>query len=204
MKDTRDRILLTALRLFARDGYEAVSVSDIAGELGITKGALYRHYRNKRDIFDSILARMEELDAVRAGAYELPEGTAEEMPEAYSGASVDRMVDYAESQFRYWTEDEFAASFRRLLTLEQYRSREMEKLCQQYLISGPVGYMADLFAAAALPQPMEEAVGFYAPMFLLYGVYDGAEDKSAVLSLLDSLMENARTRLKKLMNEVKS
>ncbi len=204
MKDTKDRILLTALRLFARDGYEAVSVSDIAGELGITKGALYRHYRNKRDVLDSILARMEELDAARAGEYGLPEGTAEEMPEAYSGASVDRMVDYAKSQFRYWTEDDFAASFRRLLTLEQYRNREMGKLCQQYLISGPVGYMADLFAAAGLPRPMEEAVGFYAPMFFLYGVHDGAEDRAAVLSLLDCLMENARARLKKLMNEVKS
>ncbi len=47
-------------------------------------------------------------------------------------------------------------------------------------------------------------MGFYAPMFFLYGVHDGAEDRAAVLSLLDCLMENARARLKKLMNEVKS
>ena len=57
--DTKERILLSALRLFARDGYEAVSVSSIAAELSITKGALYRHYQSKRDIFDHILARME-------------------------------------------------------------------------------------------------------------------------------------------------
>jgi len=37
-----------ALHLFARDGYEAVSVSQIAGELDMTKGALYRHYKSKR------------------------------------------------------------------------------------------------------------------------------------------------------------
>ncbi|MBR0281428.1 MAG: helix-turn-helix transcriptional regulator, partial [Oscillibacter sp.] len=42
MGDTKERILLTALHLFAKDGYKAVSVSAIAGELGITKGALYR------------------------------------------------------------------------------------------------------------------------------------------------------------------
>ena len=35
MADTRENILNTALRLFARDGYEAVSVSAIAGALGI-------------------------------------------------------------------------------------------------------------------------------------------------------------------------
>ena len=38
MTDTKEQILITALHLFARDGYEAVSVSAIAGELGITKG----------------------------------------------------------------------------------------------------------------------------------------------------------------------
>ena len=46
MPDTKESILMTALHLFARDGYQAVSVSAIAGELGMTKGALYKHYRN--------------------------------------------------------------------------------------------------------------------------------------------------------------
>ena len=58
MENTKERILLTALELFARDGYEAVSVSTIAGALGMTKGALYRHYANKRAIFESIVKRM--------------------------------------------------------------------------------------------------------------------------------------------------
>lgn len=35
--NTKEKILVTALRLFAVYGYEAVSVSQIAGELGITK-----------------------------------------------------------------------------------------------------------------------------------------------------------------------
>ncbi|MEW9124102.1 MAG: TetR/AcrR family transcriptional regulator [Thermotaleaceae bacterium] len=57
MPDTKERLLLTALRLFAQDSYEAVSVSAIAGELGMTKGTLYKHYKNKRDIFDCIVER---------------------------------------------------------------------------------------------------------------------------------------------------
>ena len=59
MTDTKERIMQTALDMFSCRGYEAVSVSDIAGELGITKGALYRHYKSKRDIFDHIIAHME-------------------------------------------------------------------------------------------------------------------------------------------------
>ena len=52
--DTKENILMAALHLFARDGYEAVSVSTIAGELGMTKGALYKHYKSKREIFDAV------------------------------------------------------------------------------------------------------------------------------------------------------
>ena len=66
MSDTKEKIMMTALRLFAKDGYEAVSVSRIAGELGMTKGALYKHYKNKRDIFDSILNHVCRLDMERS------------------------------------------------------------------------------------------------------------------------------------------
>lgn len=196
MNDTKERILLAALRLFARDGYEAASVSAIAGELGVTKGALYKHYASKRAIFESILARMERRDAEQAEAHGVPEGAAEDMPDAYQSTPIDNMVDYARAMFRYWTEDGFAAPFRRMLTLEQYRSAEMARLYRQYLAEGPLDYMAELFAGAGLPRPREEAAAFYAPMFLLYSVYDAAEDKAAVLSLLDGVMENARLHLK--------
>ena len=73
MSETKERILDTALRLFARSGFDAVSVSEIAAELSITKGALYKHYKNKRDIFDSIVEKMYCIDAQRAEEYKVPE-----------------------------------------------------------------------------------------------------------------------------------
>ena len=184
MRDTKERILRTALDLFAREGYEAVSVSAIAGALGMTKGALYRHYESKRDIFDSILHRMEQRDAAQAQADGVPEGTAAEMGERYETTSMEAIVTFSLSMFRYWTEDPFAAAFRRLLTLEQYRSREMGALYQQYLASGPLDYVTDLFTALRLSRPREAAAAFYGPMFLLYSVYDGAEDRGETLTLL--------------------
>lgn len=48
MYNTRERILNAALHCFAQNGYEAASISDIASQLGISKGALYRHFANKR------------------------------------------------------------------------------------------------------------------------------------------------------------
>ena len=195
MSDTKESILLAALRLFARDGFEATSVSTIAGALGITKGALYRHYRNKRDIFDSIVARMEQQDAESAAAFSLPEGTLQEMPDEYRHASVNSLVDFSRAQFRYWTEDDFASSFRKMRTLEQYRSEEMMHLYQQYLAAGPLGYTADLFRSLGYEQPEKKAAAFYAPMFLLYSVYDGAQSKSAVTAEIDEYLESVRRRM---------
>ncbi len=195
MAGTKERILQTALRLFAANGYEAVSVSDIAGALHVTKGALYRHYQSKRDIFDSILARMEQRDAEQAKAHDLPEGTRQEMESAYENAGIDEIMAFSKAMFRYWTEDEFASQFRKMLTLEQFRSAEMGRLYQQYLVSGPLDYLTDLFSAMNLSHPREKAAACYAPMFLLYSVYDGAADRGNVTRLLDQCMENVRQAL---------
>lgn len=64
MRNRKEEIMIVALHLFARDGYETVYVSRIAGELDMTKGALYRHNKRKRDIFDCIVQRMEQQDGI--------------------------------------------------------------------------------------------------------------------------------------------
>lgn len=195
MGQTKEKIWITALELFAQNGYEAVSVSDIAGQLGITKGALYKHYTNKRAIFDCIIARMEQQDAERAGEFTLPEGTLVQMPEKYCHTSLERLTAYSKEQFRYWTQDPFAVPFRRMLTLEQYRCDEMARLYQQYLAAGPLGYVTDLLGSLGFDHPQQRAAVFYAPMFLLYSVYDGAEDKEAVAALADDCLERELQRL---------
>ena len=101
MGDTKEAILTTALQLFAGNGYEAVSVSEIAGALGMTKGALYKHYKNKQDIFDHILIRMEQRDAEQAGNCEMPEGTLEEMEEQSRAISMEQFFTYCKEQFTY-------------------------------------------------------------------------------------------------------
>lgn len=180
MGNTKEEILLVSLHLFAQDGYEAVSVSQIAGELGITKGALYRHYQSKRDIFDHILARMEQRDGEQAESHDMPQERKEDAPETYQELSFADFTAYSRSMFAYWTEDDFASSFRKMLTLEQFRNVEMQELYQQYLVSGPVAYVKDLFESMKFDSALEKAVQFYATMFFFYSMYDGAEDKEQV------------------------
>lgn len=177
MSNRKEEILIVALHLFARDGYEAVSVSQIAGELDMTKGALYRHYKSKRDIFDCIVQRMEQQDGEQAGEYDMPQEDKEKMPEKYEAVSFDDFVEYSKSMFEYWTEDDFASSFRKMLTIEQFRSEEMQKLYQQYLVAGPASYVKDLFESIGIVNAKDKAAGFYSVMFFYYSIYDGASDK---------------------------
>ena len=180
MADTKEAILTAALTLFAANGYEAVSVSQIAGRLGITKGALYRHYQNKRDIFDHILSRMEDMDLQQAKKFDLPEKAPEEDSSTYARASVQRLAEFSKAQYRYWTENEFASLFRRMLTLEQFRSREMQALYQNYLVSGPVRYVEEILRCNGFSAPGERAAAFFGTMFLCFSLYDSAEDKQLV------------------------
>ena len=193
MGNRKEEILIVALHLFARDGYEAVSVSQIAGELDMTKGALYRHYKSKRDIFDCIVLHMEQQDGEQAAEYDMPE---EKMPEKYETVSLDDFVKYSKSMFEYWTEDDFASSFRKMLTLEQFRNEEMQKLYQQYLVSGPVEYVKDLFKNMKIKNPEETAVKFYANMFFYYSMYDGATDKRKAKCQFEQMMDKIVEEMK--------
>ena len=197
MGNRKEEILIVALHLFARDGYEAVSVSQIAGELDMTKGALYRHYKSKRDIFDSIVKRMEQQDGEQASDYDMPEDEKESMPEEYEDVSLDDFVEYSKSMFEYWTEDDFASSFRKMLTIEQFRSEEMQNLYQQYLVSGPAEYVKELFKNMKMNHPEENAVKFYANMFFYYSLDDGEANKTKAKSQFEQMLDRIVEEMKK-------
>ena len=186
MCTTKEKILLTSLKLFAQDGYEAVSISKISGELGMAKSALYKHYKNKRDIFDSIINRMDELDYERAREYNMPEGNMDEIIKGYRKISIDKIRIYTEAQFKHWTEEEFSSLFRRMLTLEQYRNQEMADLYQKYLVSGPIDYMTYLFAGITgkKEEAKQLATEFYGPIFLMYSLYDNKREEDDLAEML--------------------
>ncbi|WP_405017987.1 TetR/AcrR family transcriptional regulator [Kitasatospora sp. NBC_00070] len=56
--DTRARIIDVALELFAEQGYEKTSLREIADRLGVTKAALYYHFKTKDDIVHGIVESM--------------------------------------------------------------------------------------------------------------------------------------------------
>ena len=153
-KNTKEKILEEALKLFAQSGYMGTSMNDIASKLGVTKAALYKHYKSKQEILDSIIEKMNELDIARVKQYEMPEGDLEKVTAEYKEMAFDKI--------------------------------------KQYLASGPLTYMEALFSGMLgdAGKARQTALDFYGPIFLLYSIYDGTENKSHVIKLLEEHMDH--------------
>jgi AcrR family transcriptional regulator len=55
MNDTRERILAVAQELFIKDGYDKVSLREVAEQVGVTKAALYYHFSSKEQLLKTLV-----------------------------------------------------------------------------------------------------------------------------------------------------
>ena len=196
----KEKILLKSLELFSQKGFDAVSVSMISDGLGISKGALYKHYENKKAIFDAIISRMEERDKTMSLSFAMPEDSFENMPEKYRNSKLNDLFSFTLAMFIYWTEDEFASKFRRMISIESFNTPEMAKLYQQYLGAGPLSYVHDLFSQmdeiSSLGLNADSlALEFYSPFFMLISIYDSLNDKRSCSYMLKAHFESFVERL---------
>ncbi len=208
MKTNKEEIMLTALKLFAKRGFEAVSTSMIAGELGITKGALYRHYKSKQEIFDSIIEKMFEQDEKQAEKTNVPVREYEEDAGSYEHTALEDLCEFVNSQYIYWTENEFALYFRRMITLEQYRNEKMKMLYRDMLSLGPVKYSGDLLREMIKNgrintdttefEARDLAILLYAPLQLSIQLYDAnPKDDEKIKRNLRKITKDFEERWKK-------
>src|ERR671916_140107 len=66
---TRRALLGVGRELFAAEGYSAVSTEELVRRAGVTRGALYHHFEDKRDLFRALIVEVEEeLEAAVMGA----------------------------------------------------------------------------------------------------------------------------------------
>lgn len=181
-EDTKQRILSESLRLFSEKGYDAVSVAEIASAVGIKAPSLYKHYKSKSDIFDSILKKMSDADGSYTEENDMPN-----VDENYDNISFENISAFSIAMFKHWTEEEFASRFRRMISLERFKNSEMAELYRNYISSGPLDYMTDVFAGMNYSRESAKylALSFYAPMYMLYTVYDESENKEEITLLAE-------------------
>ena len=102
--NTKDDLRLHAKRLFAKHGYEGVSMRDIAGSVGIRQSAIYNHFPSKQHLLvDLMVSHMERLlDAMRASVG--TSGTPKDRLTAFARFHVTYHIDQPEDVFLAYME----------------------------------------------------------------------------------------------------
>jgi AcrR family transcriptional regulator len=92
---TRQALLDVARELFAERGYAGVSTEEIVRRAGVTRGALYHHFRDKRDLFAGVVEHVERDVVERIARAALGEQDPWEQQLAAVGAYLDVCLDPA-------------------------------------------------------------------------------------------------------------
>src|SRR4051812_5665408 len=92
---TRAKLLRVGRDLFARRGFAGVATEEIVRRAGVTRGALYHHFRDKRDLFAAVVEQVEQEVLERVAEAALAESDAWEQQRAAIDAYLDVCLEPA-------------------------------------------------------------------------------------------------------------
>ena len=174
-KDTKERILATALDLFSQNGYAGTNIRELTAALGMVKSSMYKHFESKEDIWNSLLDEMIAYYDARFGSPErlppIPESLAELQ------AMTMQMVDFT-------VHDEKVVKVRKLLTIEQFRDERARELATKHFLTGLEAMFTRIFAGMMdrnllrRDDPAMLAFAYTAPISALIHLCDREPEKT--------------------------
>ena len=126
-KDTKDRILMAALEMFSQNGYAGTNIRELTSSLGLVKSSMYKHFKSKEDIWNSLLDEMIKYYSERFGS-------PEKMPPVPD--SLDGLVELTMRMVDFTVHDERVVMTRKLLSIEQYRDDRARELATKHFLTG--------------------------------------------------------------------
>ncbi len=125
--DTKERILAAALELFSQNGYAGTNVRELTASLGLVKSSMYKHFKSKEEIWNTLLDRMIAYYGERFGS-------AEHLPPV--PASLEELVQMTMGMVNFTVHDEKVVMMRKVLTIEQFRDERAKELATRYFLTG--------------------------------------------------------------------
>ena len=183
--DTKQRILDEALTLFSEKGYANVYVADIAKRVGIKAPSLYKHYKNKRAIFDAIIEEMNRRFLEQAGTLKINGSDAVADAEIYKQISEEQLIALGKNLFLYFLHDDYTGRFRKMLTIEQFHDKELAAAYMKQYVDDPLSYqgmLLGLMASSGVLQTEDVEImtlHFYAPIYMLLTICDREPEREA-------------------------
>ena len=186
--NTKQDILKAALDLFSVQGFEATSISQIAGAVGIRKASLYSHFENKQAILDAlvqdVLEQYAEHSLFARVDWEKDTGS---LPQTSEDA-----VQMIQGQIRYLLHDPAISRARKMLVIEQFQNRSLAKLQTKQNYSDVLGYFTGLVkqlirqGVLAEDDPEIMAAQFCLPISVWINLCDREPDREQeVMELVD-------------------
>ena len=173
---TRDKILDAALTLFSEKGYDGVGVDLIGENAGIKGPSLYRHFKGKEDILNSLIEKVEAYYELNFGS----ENHIDRIPE-----SMEELLTFSMERIRFTMHDGMLQKTRRILAMEQFRNPWIAELTSKHHMDGLQGMFQKIFEAMMETKilKMDDAetmsLEFVAPVSLLIHTYDRQPEREA-------------------------
>ena len=117
--NTKERILEESLKLFSNFGYNAVGVEMIAAAVKVTPPSLYKHFKGKREILDTIIEQAEE----NYNKHSLP--IINFTDEQLKNLTKEEFIKYNMDHVKNIIHDNVIKCVRKLLILEQFRNEQI-------------------------------------------------------------------------------
>ena len=138
--NTKQEVLEAALELFSVQGFEATSISQIAGAVGIRKASLYSHFESKQAILDALVKEVLGQYAEHSIFAKTDwEKNAENLP-----LTPGEAVEMIQEQIRYIIHDPYISRARKMLMIEQFQNQELAKLQTKQNYSDVMRYFTGL------------------------------------------------------------
>lgn len=182
-ENTRQKIIDKALELFAAHGYDAVSVGEIAKAVGIKAPSLYNHYPGKQAIFDAIVESTAKQYEADTGNINIHVQNVAQDISIFTGITEGALFEKVRQVFEYSLHNQAIRNFRRMMTIEQFRSPKMASLYSKRYVERMIDYHAGIFRALIAAgeirsgDPDTLAMMYIAPVLTLIGVCDRQPEK---------------------------
>ena len=138
--NTKQEILDASLELFSVQGFEATSISQIVGAVGIRKASLYSHFESKQAILDALVKDVLE----QYTEHSIFVRTKWEKNEDNLPMSADEAVKMIVGQIRFILHDPIISRARKMLVIEQFQNPELAKLQTKQNYTDVIRYFTGL------------------------------------------------------------